>query len=514
MMLDKSYQIRMADKWEPVLEADGGIKDDEIRLATAVVLENVQREENRRAGILAQESLYGNSPAYPVNGDAQTGTAVDGGFWGNYSGTNAYGVKDARKPSALIPIIRQFFPKLIGHELVGVQAMNSPVSFVYALRAEYNKNRGFAAGQSANAGTLAGYNNLLTDFTGVSGNFVSGGTSAGGVNTGITTNGQQDYWDHFTGQTSTSYGSPGMNSTGQFGGTMRQDGTFNTMDGAEWARLGVNVPSMKFRMTKAVVEAKTRMLGASWPQELQEDMQNMHGLDADFEMLNILSYEIQAEIDRQLVNEMVYAAIKGGTQTCSEWSPVSADGRNQIERIGTLYTHILERSNYISYLTRRGAGNFVLTSPKVTALLQRVAQQVTVSASAGTPSTAATGTSSVEKVGKLGDSHILYRDTFAAADYALIGYKGSMNYDSGVMYCPYIPLQVLRSRGENDFNPRLAVRTRDGILGWDARTDLGEPFGSHLYYQFVKISQLNGVSLENDSGSRVFTYSAAPGAAV
>lgn len=496
MLLDKSYQMRIANKWEPVLEADGGIESDEVRLATAMVLENVQREENKRAMALASESpSYLNSPSHPndmdmgAHGMTARGTD-DGSVFGSYD-KEPFGVKDARKPSALIPIIRQFFPKLIGHELVGVQAMNAPVSFVYALRAEYGNNRGFDSGNQTANGDLAGYNNIHSDFSGTSGNF------ADKFDTG------NDYWDFYTGG-----GSPDAQ-TLMGGGDLRKDGRFNSLTNTEWARLGVNIPSMKFRMTKAVVEAKTRMLGASWPQELQEDMQNMHGLDADFEMLNILSYEIQAEIDRQLINEIVYSAIMGGNKTCSRWSPVSADGRNQIERIGTLWTHILERANYISYLTRRGAGNFLVTSPKVTALLQRVNSTINITSSSATPGSAATGTSSVEKVGKLGDL-VMYRDTFAASDYALIGYKGSLNYDSGVMYCPYIPLQILRSRGENDFNPRLAVRTRDGILGYNARTDLEEPFGSHLYYQFVKLDGLAMQGLESDAGSRVFTYSEAP----
>jgi len=123
-------------------------------------------------------------------------------------------------------------------------------------------------------------------------------------------------------------------------------------------------------MKKGAVVANTRKVGAGWSLELAEDMKNMHGMDVEAEMINTSAYEVQAQIDRQLLKEMVSAAISGGR--ISTWSPANADGRNQIERIGTLYTHMLDKSNEIAVSTRRGPATFAIASAKVCTLIERV----------------------------------------------------------------------------------------------------------------------------------------------
>jgi hypothetical protein len=215
-------------------------------------------------------------------------------------------------------------------------------------------------------------------------------------------------------------------------------------------------------------------------------------------MVNIISYEIQAEIDRQLLSEMVKGALdvkNGGVNAqVSTWSPVSADGRNQLERIGTLYTHILDRANRIAITTRRGAANFAISSPRVCALIERL-QTFTFDQAGGNKVN--TNNVGVAKVGTLRNGAItLWRDTFAGGDYVLLGYKGANQYDSGIIYCPYIPLQLLRAVGPQDFTPRIGVRTRYGLLN--------HLFGANNYYSFIKIEGLVDAALAGDGG-RVFS---------
>ena len=244
-------------------------------------------------------------------------------------------------------------------------------------------------------------------------------------------------------------------------------------------------------MEKGTVTARTRKLAAAFSLEIAEDMMSMHGIDVDNEMINIISYEIQAEIDRQLLTEMVKSAING--HKTSVWSPVSADGRNQLERIGTLYTHLLDKSNEIAITTRRGPATFAVASPKVCSIMERL-QDFTLDQASTQVDTGAVG---IAKVGVLRNGSItLYRDTFAMGNYMFLGYKGPTPYDAGIIYCPYIPVQLLRATAQENFSPRMGVRTRYGILQ--------HLFGADNYYHFIRIDDLTSSVLAGDGG-RVFT---------
>ena len=256
----------------------------------------------------------------------------------------------------------------------------------------------------------------------------------------------------------------------------------------------------KFELIKAAVEAKTRKLAANWSPELAEDMMAMHGVDVEAEMINILSYEIAAEIDRQLLNEQVKSAINGGKT--SIWTPVSADGRNQQERIGTLLTQLNLMSNKIAETTRRGAANFCIASTRVTSVIQRLHAQSAFqpSTKGAIPSLPNSGVGSLIKVGLInGGAQLLIRDTFAGGDYALLGYKGSHQGDSGIIYCPYIPVQMMKAVKTDNFTPEVGARTRYGVLN--------NVWGSANYYQFVACQNMSGIGLSADSsGLRQFTF--------
>jgi hypothetical protein len=245
-------------------------------------------------------------------------------------------------------------------------------------------------------------------------------------------------------------------------------------------------------MEKGTVTARSRKLAAAFSLEIAEDMMAMQGVNVDDEMVNIISYEIQQEIDRQLLSEMVKAAIVGNKK--SVWSPVSADGRNQLERIGTLYTHVLDKANQIAITTRRGPATFAIADPKTCSVLERL-QDFTLDQA---PTQVQTGTVGIAKVGVMRNGAItLYRDTFAMGNYILLGYKGPTPYDSGIIYCPYIPVQLMRATAQENFSPRLGVRTRYGLMN--------HLFGAENYYHMIKVDGLTSTLLAADGG-RVFTY--------
>jgi len=454
--LSPDYQDKVLKRWNPVIDAGGEIKDEYKKVSTAMVLENTQREFDQTL-----------TESYGSGFGAQAGPSSNGG--GALGSTFDYGANDSRIPTIVIPTVRRIFPELLAHDVVGVQPMNGPVGFAFALRSQYGTDGTMGSTtQNASAGTEIGYNQLDSTFTGASGNAGSG-----------------SYWESFAGAST-----PG----GLYNNQVYPGGQGATLAQSEWASIGTDMPMAKFKMEKGIVEAKSRKLASEWSLELAEDMKKMHGVDVDSEMVNILSYEIQAEIDRQLLAEMVKAAINGNRT--STWSPVSADGRNQMERIGTLYTHILDKANDVAITSRRGAANFAITSPKVTAILERL-QDFTCwnGANDGKINSNTVG---VSKMGTLRQGNInVYRDTFAGGNYVLLGYKGPNPYDSGIIFCPYIPVQLMRALGPNDFTPRLGARTRYGVLE--------HVFGSDLYYHFIKVDDLTTTALAADGG-RIFTY--------
>ena len=468
--LNRRIQEALVNKWGKVLDAGRPIENVQAKISTALVLENIQRE-HEMSQMIREAAPAGSLAAY------------SGGGFGSWD-PNQFGPgdADARTPTIVIPLIRRIFPELIAHELVGVQPMPGPVSFVYALRFGYGIHGQFQTSGSHEVAreTELGYNNLDTTFPGASGTSTVPSISAA-------------YWQSYAGAANTSI----------YGGETHLDGQGASLTQAEWAKLGVNMPTAEFKFVRATVEAKERMLAGSYSQEFAEDMLRMQGLNADEEMANAISYGLKASIDRQCLSEIIRSAIVAGY--VSTWSPISADGRNQIERIGALWTHILEKSNDIAAQNRMGAGNFVFASPKVCALLQRAQTSVGVKIESGKAIPApAVGTGSVSRVGILGDTHALYRDTFAGGNYACIGYKGKTPMESGVIYCPYVPLQISRTVGYDDFNPRIRVRTRDGIIGENGRP---ASFPAGMFYSFVKIDDLTGVGLMGDSSNdRVFTF--------
>jgi hypothetical protein len=261
-----------------------------------------------------------------------------------------------------------------------------------------------------------------------------------------------------------------------------------------------NIPQVTVEFSKTAVEAGTRRLAARWSVELEQDLKNMNGLDIDSELTNAMSYEIQAEIDREMVIRMIQVCLNAGKGNgYSFWYAQSADARWLGERNRDFYSKVIVEANRIAIRNRRGSANFIIATPRVCAILEMLPEFQWMPVN-GNINTQPTG---IAKVGTLGGRFTVYRDTRtdaqylagqrnAALEYALLGYKGSEYYDTGIVYCPYIPVMIQRTIGPNDFSPRVGLMTRYGVVD--------HIFGANLYYHTIIVSGLGTANVAQDNG--------------
>jgi hypothetical protein len=485
-MINQKLAAQLLEKWNPVLEATSPIDSEETRLDTAVVLENTERHlGGARCINEAEAPAYGNVyggmgvrdigvQGYNKNNDPTSGVlGQNSGYGSPYDGQN-----NNVLPTLIIPMVRRIFPELMAHDTVSVQPMTGPVGFAFAFRSLYGAkgqiDMGFETPTAAYNGTNEnelGYNNMYAQFTGASAEADYG-----------TADNASTAWAAYTGSNKNLYG------------------TGRDTAGAEWAGVGFQsdpaYPQVGFDWLRATVEAKTRKLGAHWSLDVQEDANAMQGIDISEEMMSTIGFELAAEIDRQLLSSQVLAAIKGGK--IASWSPASADGYDQKGRLITLFTEINYLSNTIAENTRRGSANFAIASTKATSLIQTVNAEAFFAANTNgkIPSLPNTGVGSLLKVGLMnGGSQLLIRDTFARGDYMLLGYKGSQKGDTGIVFCPYIPVQMMKATDPRTFAPILGARTRYGVLD--------NVWGSGNYYYFLMLKDLTGnVPGINSDGKR------------
>ena len=479
--IDRDAAQMLIEKWSPVLDYTsdkvGPIEDQHTRLNTAILCENQERwcigEANVGGGTSGAFSAY-----------AGAGGANIGSTGGAVSPTNSdsYGAGDARLPKVLIPMIRRTFPELITNEIVGVQPMSGPVGLAFALRYKYdNTLMGSDPGAcsdsdstctyrpQSNAQNLldpagnkeVGWNYLDTRFTGASTIQLSGlGTSANGTD-----------------------GS-------DFDFLPEDSGVAEILENFE---LTSRIPQMRIEFEKTAVEAGTRRLGAKWSIELEQDIKNMNGIDIDAELTNAMSYEIQAEIDREMIMRMIQVALNAGSgDGYSLWYAACADARWLGERTRDFYAKVIVEANRVAIRNRRGAANFIIATPRVCAILEML-PEFKYMPMTGNVNTQPVG---IAKVGSVGGRFQVYRDTrteaqgpysgrttrSAALEYALLGYKGSEYYDTGIIYCPYIPVMIQRTIGPNDFAPRVGLLTRYGVVD--------NLFGADLYYHVIIVKGL------------------------
>ena len=478
----------LIEKWGPVLDYTSNnvraIEDDHTRLNTAILLENQEK------WCFEASNVAGGTPGVFSNN-----TINAGGFGNQFPSQNdgAYAPNDSRLPKILIPMIRRTFPELITNEIVGVQPMSGPVGLAFALRYKYesdalgyNTTGNLDASATTNLnnpqlqsdGDELGYQYLDTRFTGTSSGQLSGNAS-------------------------------------YFPMVDQDQGVAQLLANFE---LTSKIPQIVVSFEKTAVEAGTRRLAARWSVELEQDLKNMNGIDIDTELTNAMSYELQAEIDREMIIRMIQTALNGGFgRGFSVWSPASADGRWLVERNRDFYQRLIVEANRIAVRNRRGSANFIVATPRVCAILEMLPEFQWVPVQ-GNVNTQPVG---VAKVGSLGGRFNVYRDTRTEAqfelgqggnysgsgtyagsqartqrlEYALLGYKGPEFYDTGIIYCPYIPVMVQRTIGPNDFAPRVGLLTRYGVVD--------NIFGANLYYHVIILQGL-GVAFQPGTQSVYF----------
>jgi len=456
----------LQEKWAPILDYDGmdPIRDSHRRAVTAILLENQERELREERAFLSE------TPTVNTN-----------------SGSNAGFSAGASSPVAgfdpvLISLIRRSMPNLVAYDLAGVQPMNGPTGLIFAMRSKYTNMSGtealFNEADSAFSGQDSGFN-LTNGFT--AGSVGMGTTTQRGTNPGLL---------------DATYPATGDAQTYNVGQGMRTDDAENLGSGAA----GDHFNEMAFSIEKVTVTAKSRALKAEYSLELAQDLKAIHGLNAEAELANILSTEILAEINREVIRT-IYNVAESGAQanvaTAGTFDlDVDSNGRWSVEKFKGLIFQIERDANAIAQQTRRGKGNMILCSADVASALTMAGVLDYTPALNANLNVDDTGNTFA---GVLQGKYKVYIDPYAANvsanQYYCVGYKGSSPYDAGLFYCPYVPLQMVRAVGENTFQPKIGFKTRYGIVAnpFAQGATVGEGTlrrNSNVYYRRVKVTNL------------------------
>ena len=455
---------QLQEKWNPVLDCDGldGIKDTYRKAVTAVLLENQEKFLREEAGILTEAS--------PTNSTGSTSGAA-----GFSAGATATGPVAGFDP-VLISLIRRSMPKLIAYDIAGVQPMTGPTGLIFAMRSRYGTNRA--------SGTEAFFNEADSQFSGTDAAQTSGFGSQGSAQAGS---------------------NPGLlNDSGTF-----TNGTGMRTDESETLGTGSNAfAEMNFSIEKVTVTAKSRALKAEYSLELAQDLKAVHGLDAESELANILSTEVLAEINREVVRT-VYKIARPGAQNNTATAgifdlDVDSNGRWSVEKFKGLLFQIERDANAIAQRTRRGKGNIILCSADVASALTMAGVLDYTPALNANLNVDDTGNTFA---GVLQGKYRVYIDPYAANltsanaapsggnQYYVVGYKGTSPYDAGLFYCPYVPLQMVRAVGEDTFQPKIGFKTRYGLVAnpFAEGTTQGEgalTANANRYYRRVLVDNL------------------------
>lgn len=404
---------KLVEKWAPVLneEAAGTITDAHKKAVTAAVLEN-QEQALREEGLLAE--------AAPTNNT------------GNVANWNP----------VLIALVRRAMPNLMAYDVCGVQPMTGPTGLIFAMKSTYEKTKA-----GASTGDEALFNEALVGFSGDSsttGNGTGGPSGLSGVSDTDADNTLVDSGADYTPNLGDAYTTAEAEALG---------------DATE------SFAEMGFTIEKATVTAKSRALKAEYTLELAQDLKAIHGLDAETELANILSTEILAEINREVIRTINAQAKIGARQANVTTKGIfdlssDADGRWSAEKFKGLLVQLSREANVIAKETRRGKGNFIICSSDVATALAATGMldySPNIAANLQVDDTGNTF------AGVLNGQIRVYIDPYADTDYVNVGYKGTNPYDAGVFYCPYVPLTMVRAVGEDTFQPKIGFKTRYGM---------------------------------------------------
>ena len=435
-------------KWQPVLEHPDlpKITDSYRRAVTSVILENQERASKEDAAFLSE--------AAPTNA---TGSAISN--W----------------DPILISLVRRAMPNLIAYDIAGVQPMTGPTGLIFAMRSRYTNQ----------TGAEAFFDEADSDFSGrnAAGSSVDGysSTAHSGANPAVLNDSSPGTYTKGTAMTTAAAEALGDASGNAFA-------------------------EMAFSIEKSTVTAKSRALKAEYTMELAQDLKAIHGLDAETELANILSAEILAEINREVVRTIYINAEKGAAVNTTNAGIFDLDtdsnGRWSVERFKGLMFQLERDANRIAQRTRRGKGNMIICSSDVASALQMAGVLDYTPALNNNLNVDDTGNTFA---GVLNGRYKVYIDPYsansAAKQYYVVGYKGTSPYDAGMFYCPYVPLQMVRAVGQDTFQPKIGFKTRYGLIAnpfaetgaisgaATAVNDAGSA-NSNRYYQRVQVANL------------------------
>ena len=473
---------KLMEKWGPLLNAEScdPIKDSHRKAVTAVLLENQER-------FLQEQAAFENGGMLT---EAPTNVANAAGASGGFGGGAAAAGPVAGFDPVLISLIRRSMPNLVAYDLAGVQPMNGPTGLIFAMRSRY----------STQSGTEALFDEPDTAFSSTR-DFASGRT--GGNYSGQVLDGELVGFGTTGDQrgTNPSVLSGAGTTTGI--GTQYNVGQGMETGDAEALGDGTNEDfnQMAFSIEKVTVTAKSRALKAEYSLELAQDLRAIHGLNAEAELANILSTEILAEINREVIRTIYKIAEPGAaanTATAGEFDlDIDSNGRWSVEKFKGLLFQIERDANAIAQRTRRGKGNMILCSADVASALTMAGVLDYTPALNANLNVDDTGNTFA---GILQGKYRVYIDPYsanvAANQYYVVGYKGSSPYDAGLFYCPYVPLQMVRAVGENTFQPKIGFKTRYGMVAnpFARGASLDNPGviarNSNRYYRRVKVLNL------------------------
>jgi hypothetical protein len=437
----ESYD-RLIEKWSPVLENEsaGKIQDNHRKAVTAAVLENQERAfaEEAQQGQFMTEAAPGNNTTSAQN-------------WN----------------PVLIALVRRAMPNLMAYDVCGVQPMSGPTGLIFAMKARY--------GAGSTSSTEALFAEANTGFSGDSS--FSQGASGSGLND----------------STATGAGTIDDERTTALAGTGMPTADAEALGSTGGSSFG----EMGFTIEKATVTAKSRALKAEYSLELAQDLKAIHGLDAETELANILSTEILAEINREVIRTINSQAKTGALTSNTAINGIfnlstDADGRWSVEKFKGLIVQLEREANQIAKDTRRGRGNFIITSSDVASALSASGMLDYAPAMNTTLNVDDTGNTFA---GVLNGRTRVYVDPYATQDYITVGYKGTNPYDAGLFYCPYVPLTMVRAVGEETFQPKIGFKTRYGMVANPYAGTAGPQDGlaavkTNQYYRIFRVDNI------------------------
>ena len=440
----------LQEKWQPVLEHPDlpKIEDAYKRAVTTIILENQEKSLKEDRAFLSE--------AAPTNS----------GFGGTNSDMQGY-------DPILISLVRRSMPNLIAYDVASVQPMTGPTGLIFAMKSKF----------STQGGTEALFNEPDTGF--------SNDDAAGDLNSTAMTGTNPAVLNDSSAGTYITGGADYGSTTG---------GGMTTAEGEALGDAAANsFAEMAFSIEKSTVTAKTRALKAEYTMELAQDLKAIHGLDAETELSNILSAEILAEINREVIRTIYVSAKKGAsinTTTAGIFDlDTDSNGRWSVEKFKGLMFQIERDANVIAQETRRGKGNLIITSSDVASALQMAGVLDYAPALNNNLQVDDTGNTFA---GVLNGRYRVYIDPYAANNaakqYYVVGYKGTSPYDAGIFYCPYVPLQMVRAVGENTFQPKIGFKTRYGVaqnpFATSDATDIITGANDNTYYRRVQVANL------------------------